>query len=358
MTTDANEGLNDDLDGPCVEPTETLPIGCLIAGIPHLLGFTPEESLIVLAMSGREQAPVAATMRVDLPDPEDCADRDALIDWLAEPLAQVARASSSWVVALWSEALTPADEDYLRRATRAVVQATGLDALALVVWKDPHATALTRWRRVAQTGPAADLCSAVEPDGLPLTECDVQRAHAMFATAGRVPAPSREALEAEIQPVHGDDDRVASLTQVDDDAFEVAVTHAIGVLRAEVPAHDSHLMLLSSALSNIFVRDTVIHDLMTDPHRRWGVAADVLADAVRYVPRNARPPLATCLAIVRWQLGDGARALIAVTSALEVDPTYSLAHLVGGCITGGIHPEVWRRDLACLPRQVCTGRRG
>ena len=327
--------------------------GCLVAGMPHLLGFVPEDSVIVVALGDEPNKPVIATMRVDLPRGEDVAARDALVDWIDQPMAHATGASSALRVFIWTAHTEREDDDFLRRINDALQARTGLASESAIVVAHPESTQPPTWRTVTQ-----DDEHHRSPEAHQVTEADRQRALALFAVGERSPAPSRGVLESELDPVSQAGQWHHPPSDVDDEAFEVAVAHAMAVLHGHIVPVGIDLSLLTSALMDVQVRDTVIHDLMTDPKRRWAVAAEVLATAVRLIPDRSRAPLATCLAILRWQMGDGSRAMIAVDAAIDADSEYALAHLVGGCVSSGLHPEVWRRDLEALPRRVCAGGRG
>ena len=114
-------------------------------------------------------------------------------------------------------------------------------------------------------------------------------------------------------------------------------------------------VLLAHALTDVRVRDTVIWEILTYPAADWERAVLIMAPMVRTCPESVMAPMATCLGILHWQLGDGVRALIAIEHAMRVDPHYSLAQLIGGCISHGVHPAAWRRDLLDLRRGDLAG---
>jgi hypothetical protein len=73
-------------------------------------------------------------------------------------------------------------------------------------------------------------------------------------------------------------------------------------------------------------------------------------DLVRRAPRDLLPGASSLLAFAAWQRGDGALAWCAIDRALEVDPDYSMAHLVADALTRAIPPGVWEpMDPSALP---------
>lgn len=130
----------------------------------------------------------------------------------------------------------------------------------------------------------------------------------------------------------------------------------IRVLECLAATADAHgIAAILTALADKRVRDTVLWELMRMEAPVWALAADRLAQAVGAAPEGHVAPAATLLSILRWQLGDGTRAIAAVERALDCDPSYSLAALVDRCLESGMHPQVWRQGLEGLTREECRG---
>lgn len=68
-------------------------------------------------------------------------------------------------------------------------------------------------------------------------------------------------------------------------------------------------------------------------------------DVVRQAPPTHAAAPATLLGWAAWQAGDGALAWAAVDRCRAVDPTYSLAGLLGQILQGAVPPEAWRPDF-------------
>ena len=64
---------------------------------------------------------------------------------------------------------------------------------------------------------------------------------------------------------------------------------------------------------------------------------------VRRAPRDLLPGAASLLAFAAWQAGDGALAWCALDRCLEVDPDYSMAHCVADILTAAVPPGVWEQ---------------
>ncbi|MCX6433850.1 MAG: DUF4192 family protein, partial [Actinobacteria bacterium] len=124
----------------------------------------------------------------------------------------------------------------------------------------------------------------------------------------------------------------------------------------ESPSVIARLLL---GLADIRVRDTALWDLAHGEQDDLRRALDVLTQALRAAPEGLVAPVATCVAIVAWQLGDGTRASIAVERALQDEPEYSLAALVSASLRAGLPPQAWREAMGGLTREICrygTGR--
>ncbi len=333
----------------------TLSPEILVGGMAHLLGFHPEESLIVVALTADTGRPIVATLRVDLPAIDDVEERASLVAWLEGPLTAAADRCDSMMVIVWSQHRALENEELIDDV------ADLLDSMDIVVADglfvrqvgSPDEGQFITWRSVWCT--EASCCGA---DGNRLTQMHLKTAAQVFADARPGPAGSRADLESELIRIDppeqwsGGVDAIAPITR---DAFEIAVVHAVSYLSSGVVESELDRELIAAALSDIKVRDTVIWEMLTHSPADWSRAADALAGLVRSCPEPFVAVLATCLGILRWQLGDGVRAMIALERALAADGSYALAGLIAGCISHGVHPADWREDLHRLERSKLTG---
>ncbi len=72
-----------------------------------------------------------------------------------------------------------------------------------------------------------------------------------------------------------------------------------------------------------------------------GAHVELWRELVRRAPRNLVPGAASLLAFAAWQAGDGALAWCGIDRALEVDPDYSMAHLLGEFLVRAVPPDTW-----------------
>ncbi len=64
-------------------------------------------------------------------------------------------------------------------------------------------------------------------------------------------------------------------------------------------------------------------------------------ELVRRAPSDLLPGAAALLAFAAWQDGDGALAWCALDRCLEEDPDYSMAHCVAHMLTAAVPPDAW-----------------
>lgn len=342
----------------------------LLAAVPGLLGFTPSNSVVVLALSGRR---VGVTMRVDLPEP--AADERPMIDDVVPRVLRAAPHADQAVVVVYP-AEAAGHRDLLPWRGFVGELADALEAGGLEL-RDALCVSGDRW--FSYLCDDDECCS---PQGAPLEGSDALRVRSGLALAGVAPLPDRAALVAEVAPTFGPvrhtvadlvDERstalvdrlgLAASTEATQEApaelaraleswRDEAIDTVAAVLRGG-RADESETADVLLALADVRVRDTVLWDLMAeDSPALWDHAATTLAQATRRAPDGAVAPVATVLAIARWQHGDGVRARVALDRALADEPGYSLALLVMQALDRGLPPQEWRAMMASLARDEC-----
>lgn len=75
---------------------------------------------------------------------------------------------------------------------------------------------------------------------------------------------------------------------------------------------------------------------------------DSMSSLLRNTPEEDAAPLASCVAAFSWQLGNGAIADVAATYGLEVDPRNVLCQLVSDAVQHGVHPKMWVEMLQAM----------
>ena len=103
------------------------------------------------------------------------------------------------------------------------------------------------------------------------------------------------------------------------------------------PADAGRLLVLASLVPTRDVAWAEITRETSETH------VELWRELVRRSPGELRPGPSSLLAFAAWQHGDGALAWCAIDRCLEVDPDYSMAHLVAGLLTRAVPPTVWER---------------
>lgn len=294
--------------------------------IPYLLGFHPERSVVIVALSGTT---IVVSARYDIEAPPECA----------APLCRTASESGAdrVIVVIYDDAIDGfplAHHDYLvaldavfdRYAMR------GIDTLGVGNGR--------WWSYLCEN----DSCCPRE--GTPLEDAGVAAAGAV--AEGLVALPGREDLEAELTPHPigmakvltalgelGDavDDRPDVVVRADDWA---AVRRFVRRARrgAGPPEPDEAARVLW-ALMDRAVRDATVGFLAKRPEPE---VSNAWRELVRVAPPPWRAPVATVYALWCFAAGSGARSNIAVDVALDADPDYSMAQLLADAQGGGINP--------------------
>ena len=333
---------------------ETVPVrlrtpDALIAAVPHMLGFRPENSMVIVALAG-PRGQVGLTFRFDLPDPPD----PHLADLIAgHAVAILTRGPYSDAIAIGygSGALVTPVADRIRRA----FDAAGIKLHDLLRVQDEKF-----W---SYTCPNPACCPV---DGLPLATPGADQASAALARAGFAVAGSRAQLAATIAADTGPDAdtmraattravRAIDQAAATDPAALVSdglalVQHAIATYRGGGSlTRPSQFAWLAVTLTSIRVRDDAWARM--DPQYRADHAR-LWTDLTRRASPGYVAAPASLLAFTAWQGGDGALASLAVDRALADDPEYSMAHLLGDALAAGLPPSVAR--LPMTPEEVAA----
>ena len=325
----------------------------LLALVPSLLGFHPEDSVVVLTVGDATHRYHA---RVDLPG-------DALaVEDLAAQLSEVA--SRHGVTRLASVVYTDdaplADavagelDRRLRRMRIDMVCAIRADG--------------ERWWALRGRGDGRD--------GAPGTPYDVS-SHPLMAQAvveGTVVLANRQELADSL--VGNDPEETGRVSGLADEVMArltstVETTHgqvtgsptsrhhleAEGrwvrrrVCRflddgARLDARDLARLLVLMTLT-VEVRDVAWAEMS---HANAEQHVDLWRDAVRRAPVGLRAAPASLLGFAAWLAGNGALAWCAVDSAQDADPGYSLAGLLSRALADAVPPSAWR----AIPREALT----
>jgi len=324
-------------------------LDALLAVVPHLLGFHPASSLVVLGASG-PSGRVRLAFRYDLPDPPDPALTAAITSHTAALLHREHLTTAIIIGYGPGTLVTP-----LADAAREAMPGAGLQLQDVLRVQDGR-----YWSYLCQE---PSCCSA---EGVPF-DTAAHPAAAALTVAGLPARADRAALATTLAPLTGSGAQAMAeamrraeqaaarlITRTGPRALDTpglaAVRAAIGLYRdggtISQPARHARLGL---ALTSLRVRDDAwarMDPEHRDAHRRlW-------TDIVRRAQPGYAAAPAALLAFTAWQSGDGALANIAIDRALADTPGYSMALLLGEALAAGMPPSAAR--LPMTPDEVAA----
>ena len=317
----------------------------LLAAIPFLIGYHPENSLVLVAL--KDDA-VGMAMRVDMPT--DIAPES--YDLLASHFQREA-AEAALLVAYVD---TETDPEPVLIITSAALLRAGISIKESLIVSDG------RYRSM--------LCHDSEccpPLGSPIPDIDSSRIAAEHVIAGHpmpyanvsglvqsiaaLPSAMEESWQREVQGfwVEGDSENLLDLQR--DGA--TALIDLAGEYTQGRGAEDRELAArVIGRLSDIQVRDFALgshNDETADAY--WQMWRDLLLIA----PRGFVAPIASIFAALAYERGEGALAHKALDRALADDERYSLALLLRRVFTAGWPPQSFSAMRAELHPKVVAG---
>jgi len=346
--------------------------GEVVEGVPYLLGFHPDTSLVAIALrpaTGKRHR-LGLHLRVDLPEPEAIDDMAVVVaDRLcgdgatAALLVAYPRATELPGGDLSGGVLPDAEADP-RPYAHAVVAAV-CDELASrgVSVRDALCVAHGRWWSYLCDNP--DCCP---PTGTPVPTAisGTSRLAAAATYAGLVARPDRDSMAAETAPRDGlagarmrqalaeararaeharaggapairrwRRESVTLLHEVRDRfGGGAGQPHADGTSDTRISDAEAARLLL--ALPDLAVRDET--GAWLDGVREQGGLELFRELSRRAAESDVVPPVSTLLGLFAYRCGDGALANIAFARALAADPGYRFARLLQHALHAGMRP--------------------
>ena len=327
----------------------------LLTVIPHLLGFVPQASLVVLGTEPPNDR-IKVTLRYDLPDPPGAGIAEDIAEHAVGVLGSQ-RLAAMMAVGYGPETLV----DPVAGALRDAARKAGIELRDVLRVED---------RRYWSYWCADETCCPVA--GTPF---DPGAHSAAMASAGNRVLADRAAVAARVAPLGGI--AAQSMRQATRRAEQhasqllakVRKSARIGAVRQMIAAEglnavgamiatyraggkyttDYQIAWITVALRDLRVRDDAwarMDPAYLDAHRRlW------LDMTRRAQPGYVAAP-AALLAFVAWQSGDGALANVALDRALADEPRYSMALLLRQVISAGAPPSLAR--LPMTPEEVAA----
>lgn len=324
----------------------------LIAAVPHLLGFHPHDSVVLLALHGKK---LGLTLRADLVDAEQAL---LLAEQMLLPMARQ-RPTGVVLVVIGGELGAEGEPPYgaLVDIIDGVFCGAGLPVVH-AAWAGATAGGAP-WRCYDD-----GLCAGTvaDPATTPLAAATVAAGAVTFGNreqlAGLLAAEEPAALQRRallLAAAEADHPMSAELRARRFARLEELHRAAAG---GQVALSDSTVAEVASALCDHRVRDACL-PWCTGPGADG--AEQLWLALVRATPAPQRAEPAALLALVAYLRGDGALAGLALDAALQAWPDHSLSGLLRAALEGGLPPEVLRTvavdATAALRRPPRRGRR-
>ncbi|WP_188316890.1 DUF4192 domain-containing protein [Solihabitans fulvus] len=311
----------------------------MIAAVPHLLGFHPENSLILITLRGEGAADVGPTMRIDLPPPRN---RHAVTEQFVAVVRRQ-NASAAVLIVIGGGGADPPDDVPHSDLIAALDSALGAAGVPVM-----HAA----WAESTAAG-AAWCCYHESGCGGALPDPKETVLAAANAVEGSVTFANREELAALVRL---DDDRPAMnrrSNELEQAAWQVEqaggrmsraaarqallrVHDAVAAANVgDVVLGDDEVVRLAAALSDSRVRDAC---LATAGGEHAAAAERLWLALTRSTPPPERAQPATLLAFSAYLRGDGALASIALEQAEAAMPGHRLAGLLRHSLDFGLPP--------------------
>jgi len=324
-----------------------------ITAIPCLVGFRPENSIVLIGLGGDGGGGVTSILRADLPPAEREADA---VEFITDTLCRSPGAEVLIVVVGRHPGHPPCSKSpphaRLVRRIAGAFRKRGRRA-DYAAWTS-EIRGGNHWRTYRPDSPVSE---GILPD-----ENSTVLA-AVCAAEGMVTFDSRAELEQLLEPddpsAHEKrarllDAAVEALSPdiMPADTYEECariVRAAIDqVRRGDLSFTDEQVVRLALALSNPQVRDSCLGTAVPHTSDRSRHARRLWLELVRLTPPPERAEAAVLLCYAAYMHGEGSFALMAAENALDADPSHRLAFLLRACLMNGQPPE----DLRCLTDRV------
>ena len=331
----------------------------MLAIVPHLLGFVPDHSLVIVGARGARHR-IGVTFRYDLPDPSD---RQAAASIASHAVSVLASQQFTTAVVIGygpGPLVTP-----IADAIRQTISETDLELRDVLRVHDG------RYWSYLCTNP-----SCCPPAGVPFDLDGHPASVAMTATTGHGVLASRDELAATIAPLTGPAadtmrqetaraERIAARlitrTATTGSSARPLIDRGLTAVQTAITTYrdDRAIELrgqfawLALTLTSLPVRDDA-WARMDPTHAR--AHQRLWTDLVRHAQPGYIAAPAALLAFTAWQNGNGALANLALDRALTDTPGYSMAQLLRDAIDAGAPPSV--AVLPMTPEEVAASYSG
>lgn len=313
-------------------------LSALTAGIPYVIGFPPQDSLVLFTFARVPALTLGTTMRVDLPEPEHA-------EAAAEHL--VAAATMNRAVAALAVVVGGAMNDH-RSLVNALRKGFADNDILLVhaSWV-PAIRHGERWRCYLDpqcTGEVPDPQTTTWAAAMALAGDPAYRSQEDMAEQLAPDPPESLARREELLDAHLRTPRTP-YTEAELESDLTLITHLLTEAEKSpgLPIlNDRQLVRLARALSHHEVKDECLAAALTPnpeaAERLWTVL-------VRALPAPERAEPAVLLAMSAYLRGAGTLAAVALRTALDANPAHTLAQLLSTALTQAAMPPDHLRTM-------------
>ncbi|MGI8701026.1 MAG: DUF4192 domain-containing protein [Nocardioidaceae bacterium] len=306
------------------------------AMIPYLLGFQPQDSLVVVALEGIRKR-FGPVLRVDL------VQEPGLVEELTAQILQIVLAHRIGRVLLAAFSPNGLDAEPL---VRSVLRRLRDHRVAV---GDAFRADGKRWWSYVCDDP---LCCS--PSGVSY-DVTTSAVAAEAVVAGLAFAPDRNAVRAQVAPA--DDLRrrlvareVRRLRAAGAGAAQAVDAHALAVRVADNLPEPASTSAADVAWLGLVVQSREARDMAIAAIDRSNAAAhfELWRVVLSTVGDDLLPDVGAVAALAAWLDGQGVLASHVVDRVLEVDPHHGLAGLVGQLLAHAVNPRTWGRGLGAV----------
>ncbi|MCE7009899.1 DUF4192 domain-containing protein [Kibdelosporangium philippinense] len=315
--------------------------GDFIAAVPYMLGYRPENSLVVTTHTKKPQQNIALCLRSDIP-PEHLY--QSLAEQLKIPITG-SDAASATILVICNDSAKHAPPH--RALVNALTETFNANSVTVhdALWA-PDITAGARWScysnpersgqipdpKASAIAIASTMSGSITYDSkadmrASLEPCD---ANLLSHRSKRISAALRHSPNETSSLKLVDD----TLTQASDETLNL---------------DDNRIVDLAVALTHVHVRD---HCLKPEVTRRDARIEQLWVDLTRALPAPYRAESAFLLAVTAYLRGDGALAGIALDVARQANPAHRATRIMRHAMDMGLRPDAVAEALAiAFPQQ-------
>lgn len=315
-----------------------------VEAVPYLLGFTPTQSLVAIALAGPRER-MTFTMRLDLVEPEYDAEVARVV------AARMSAADAESVMLFVYPKRRPSIGRALPR--RGLIAAIGR-ALEVPVRDAVLVTPDRIWSYVCDDRQCCPPEGRRRPAASP-GQLALEAAHALN---GRAVLPTRDDVVSSVQPLSGDAAAQMELAietasmhymSMKPDRFLCAARRLAQAARDRYVDRPGDLSDDDAAFLVVGMHEWELRDEMLG----WALEhEDAMRSLFDDLARRALPPLdapaCTALAFVAYVQGDGLVASTALERALDSEPDYNLARMLSNALNRQLSPAEIRRALSAF----------